>query len=78
MQGDGGDDCDLIATHVCTDECHFAMLKDATQPGLNIQVLPTGQITSGTETVETNDASLFSVIRIVSVLMTKINWGINR
>ncbi len=72
VQGDGGDDCDLIITNI-TDDGKYCMIQSATQPGAHIRVLPTGQIDSTTETTPCTDGSLFGVRYIVSVYLSKSN-----
>ena len=66
IQGNGGDDCDLIVSGI-TDNGQCAMFKSATQPGAHIEVFSNGKIASTTEATQSSDASLFSVRRIVSV-----------
>ena len=67
VQGDGGDDCDIVVTNIIHDGKYSkCMFDSATQPGTHIGVPPTGQITS-TEAEQKKDASLFRVFRKVSV-----------
>ena len=68
VQGDGGDDCDLIVTNI-TDNGKYGMFESVTQPGAtqsgtHIGVPPTGLITS-TDKGQRIDASLFRVVRII-------------
>ena len=63
VQGDGGDDCDLIVTNI-SDDGKYGMFESVTQLGTRIGVPPTGMITS-TDKGQRIDASLFRVVRII-------------
>ena len=64
LQGQGGNDCEFVAS--ITVDGHFAMFESAIQPGSHIGALPSGQITSPTQTTKTSDASQFRVLYVVS------------
>ncbi len=64
LQGQGGNDCEFVAS--VTVDGHFAMFESAIQPGSHFGALPSGQITSPTQTTKTSDASQFRILYVVS------------